>query len=123
MSYSGVTMHGRGIASRMHDRRIGPVEDAVGCELYPGTLNVSLSRAFDWGATHRQITVPDAADWNELDGEWRTGTLRLYPVAINGLAAWVMRLDRSRAPLSLVEIVAPVRLRDMVDGPVTLDHA
>jgi CTP-dependent riboflavin kinase len=113
---------GKGIASRMHTRRIGPVEAITG-PLRPGTLNLVLDRRFDWGAAHHAVQVPDARDWSNLDGAWYESTARIYPVSVNGLRAWVMHLDRSRASKRLVEIVAAVRLRDVLEDPVTVAHA
>jgi CTP-dependent riboflavin kinase len=112
---------GKGIASRMHARRIGPVEAITG-PLYPGTLNLVLDRRFDWGMAHHAVRIPDARDWSNLDGAWYESAARIYPVTVNGLGAWVMRLDRSRASKRLVEIVASVRLRDVVLSPVLVKH-
>lgn len=115
--------NGTGIASRMHDRRIGPVERLVGVPLHRGTLNLTLDRPFDWAAEHVTLTLPDAKDWQDLDGEWFESPARVSPVLVGYHAAWAMRLDRSSAPANLIEVVAPVRLRDVVETLCIVRHA
>lgn len=122
MTYTARMIPGKGIASRMHARRIGPVEELVGTALHPGTLNLKLDRAFDWGADHTELTIPDAKVWTNLAGEWFRSQVSVYPITVNGIEAWAMRLKRSRAGRHVVEVLAPVMLRDVLSAPVTVEH-
>lgn len=123
MIYRARMVNGTGIASRMHDRRIDPIQQYVGACLHRGTLNLSLDKPFDWAAPHEAITVPDAKNWQDLDGPWFESVARVYPVLVGYQRAWVMRLDRSSAPANTIEVVAPVRLRDVVETHCIVRHA
>ncbi len=122
----GVWVRCTGKATIMHARRGEALAAATGAEVSPGTLNLDLDQDFAWGAPHREAEVPDAEDWGDLGGPWATSTARLWPVWVSEggqcLPGWVMRLDRSRAPLHRVELIAAVSVRAMLgDGPYQLE--
>jgi riboflavin kinase len=78
----------------------------LGFEPFPGTLNVKLDEPF-LPAEHQAIKIEGFWD------EGRTfGDCRCYRIRLNGLEAAIVRPERSRYPPDLVEVVAPVRLRD-----------
>lgn len=119
--YVARPLNGTGKATIMHARRGPTVEEHVGVQIVPGTLNASLDRPFDWSGA-AEIPIPDAVSWSDLGGEWFTSTARIQPVTIAGIPAWAMRLERSRAPMTLVELVSDARLRDRIhDWPATLE--
>jgi CTP-dependent riboflavin kinase len=112
---------GAGLAAPLHTRLRGMVlENAVGVELHPGTLNVQLTSRFPWEETDcLTVQLPDPRSYSL----WSAGKLtpindvraRLYPVVVEeNYRAWVLRLDRSRASMRLVELISPVRLRDVL---------
>lgn len=110
---------GTGKASQMHDRRAPAFERFTGPGLVTGTLNARLDRAFDWTGAET-ILVPDAASWSDLDGPWIQSTARVQALTIGGVHAWAVRMERSKAPGELVELVSTARLRDAVEWPATL---
>ncbi len=110
-----------GKASVMHERRGQALEQATGTRLYPGTLNLGLDKRFAWStAPHKVVMVPDAVKWGSTNGPWTTSEARLYPIYVNDHPAWVLRLARSGASRSHIEVLASVRLRDHHKSPVTV---
>ena len=113
MTYTATPRDGAGKAAVMHERRGAAIADAVGVDVVPGTLNVMLNRPFDWAGA-KVVPMPDAVSWSALDGPWLTSTARIKRVEVGGVEAWALRMERSRAPDRLLELVAPVRLRDAI---------
>jgi CTP-dependent riboflavin kinase len=113
----GQMRHGTGKATIMHERRGPALEEYAGTDLHPGTLNIVLDRPFDWSGAET-IAVPDAVSWADLDGEWFVSSASVQPISVGDMDAWAVRMERSRAPRNLIEVVAPVRLRDKLSGTV-----
>jgi riboflavin kinase len=85
----------------------------LGFEPFAGTLNIRLDEPF----------VPSNLQAIKIEGfrdEGRTfGECKCYRILVNGIEAAIVRPDRSNYPAHLVEVVAPVRLRDalhLADG-------
>lgn len=85
--------------------------EATGVALYPGSLNVELSEPW---------LVPEGARRLE-PGDFDVGgvCMNIVPCSINGVPAFILRTDRNNAgtgnhPPTVVEIAAPVRLRDLL---------
>ena len=77
----------------------------LGFDPFPGTLNIKLSEPF----------VPPEQDAIKIDGfrdENRTfGGCKCYKVSIRGIRCAIVRPDRTSYSPTLVEIIAPVNLR------------
>jgi len=76
---------------------------------FPGTLNIKLDEPF----------VPVARRAIRIEGfqdEGRTfGGCRCYKIRVKGIEAAIVRPDRSSYPANLVEVIAPVSLREALD--------
>jgi CTP-dependent riboflavin kinase len=95
----------------------------VGMELFPGTLNVVLNEPWYAPAHCIRMEPPEYAV-----------PLSIVPCRISGLAAFILRTDKNNAGQgdhapTVIELAAPVRLRDALnlnDGDevnITLDDA
>ena len=72
---------------------------------FPGTLNVLLDEPFPAGASQ-------AIKIEGFQEEGRTfGECKCYRIKLNGIDAAVVRPERSRHPPELIEVIAPVQLR------------
>lgn len=87
--------------------------EKLGFDPYPGTLNLKIREPF----VQRDASAVEIAGFKDATRTY--GGCRCYPVAIGGVKAAIIRPDRSSYPLDLVEIIAPVNLRQtlgMSDG-------
>ena len=80
---------------------------------FPGTLNVRL--------TDQSAQMRDSMDIIQPlvihgfnDGERSFGGVKCYPVEIEGMKGAVIIPDRTHYPADLLEIIAPVKLREML---------
>jgi riboflavin kinase len=89
----------------------------LGFEPYPGTLNLRLTEPLPLMRTSAgSIRIEGFMDENRT-----FGGCRCYPVKINGIRGAIIRPERSSYPADLVEVIAPVNLREMLclsDGDV-----
>ncbi len=80
----------------------------LGFEPYPGTLNLKLAEPLAFARAFRgSIRIEGFRDENRTFGE-----CRCYPVKINGIKGAIIRPERSSYPADLVEVIAPVNLRE-----------
>lgn len=125
--WTGEVRSGAGGASKAfayaNGRRCKEIAEVIGAMPYPGSLNVHLTEPFDWTLPHRVAWVLDVVERGKgLDVEWAHRKARLYPVCVNvgeggpNLDAWVFRFDGERYADSFVELLAPCRLRDHLQG-------
>jgi len=119
--WDGLITHGAGGATPAFtyadDRRRRELATLTGELPFPGSLNVRLTRAFDWTLPHITGAVLDVVNRRSgLNSPWVHRTARLYPVTVNGHNAWVFRFDGDTYPESFVELIAPIKLRDVLDG-------
>lgn len=116
----GVVESGKGDAARWLRRFAAVYADALDIPLHPGSLNVRLDNSFDWSA-------PELGDWTvRLDlrphgGEREVVMIPCVLPDLDGTPGWLWTttVTASRPPSPLVEIVAPVHLRErfgLVDG-------
>ncbi len=80
----------------------------LGFEPYPGTLNLKLAEPLPFARAFRDsIRIEGFRDENRTFGE-----CRCYPVKINSVRGAIIRPERSSYPANLVEVIAPVNLRE-----------
>jgi len=78
---------------------------------FPGTLNVQLSE--NSSALRKRLQeIPAIRIDGFNDGERTFGGGRCYPVKVGGIEAAVVVPDRTHYPSDLIEIIAPIKLRD-----------
>jgi len=78
----------------------------LGFEPFPGTLNIKLDEPFV-PVTWQAIKIEGFQD------EGRTfGDCRCYRIRVKGIEAAIVRPERSSYPANLVEVIAPVSLRE-----------
>jgi riboflavin kinase, archaea type len=73
---------------------------------FPGTLNIKLDRPF----------IPQTMKTIYIEGFWdenrNYGKCKCYTISVQGIKAAIIRPDRSNYPADLVEVIAPVHLRE-----------
>jgi riboflavin kinase len=78
----------------------------LGFDPFPGTLNL-------WLEAPLSLSEEEAILIEGFISAGRSyGSCRCYPCRVGGLSCAIIRPDRSTYPLSLIEIIAPVRLRE-----------
>ncbi len=78
---------------------------------FPGTLNIKLSESSSV-LRNRLMELPAVKIEGFNDGERTFGGGKCYIVSVGGLEAAVVSPERTHYPLDLIEIIAPVKLRD-----------
>lgn len=95
------------------NRRVGEIESVLGFRPYPGSLNLQAVRDFDWDVAYLRARLLDVVDRRAgLESPWAPRWARLYPVQVDGLAAWAFRFEGESYPRSFLECIASGRLRD-----------
>lgn len=81
---------------------------------FPGTLNVQLSKS---SSPIRNLLreMPAIRIEGFNDGERTFGSGNCYPVVVGGIEAAVVAPERTHYPSDLIEIIAPVKLRDALE--------
>lgn len=121
-SYRAKLMDGAGGASKAFvfndNARIKQIREAIGVECWPGSLNVQLSHSFNWnhGYFRAQITDVDNRKAGLRNAKWLPRWARFYPVKINDIDAYVFRFEGEGYPPDFLELLAPTRLRDHIQG-------
>ena len=81
---------------------------------FPGTLNVQLSEnSLAIRKLLREMPAAQVDGFN--DGERTFGGGKCYFVVIGGIEAAIVAPDRTHYPSDLIEIIAPVKLRDVLE--------
>jgi len=81
---------------------------------FPGTLNVQLSEgSLPLRSLLREIPSTQVEGFN--DGERTFGGGKCYPVVVGGIDAAIVTPERTHYPSDLIEIIAPVKLRDALE--------
>lgn len=119
--WTGQVVSGAGGASRafLHKdgQRIREICGALGVLMFPGSLNVRLDSPFDWTAPHKTVHLTDWIDRRRgFSGPQALRKCGFWSVEVEGVEAWAMRFAGESYPETFVELVAPVRLRDHIDG-------
>jgi riboflavin kinase, archaea type len=78
---------------------------------FPGTLNVKLSENSS-AIRNRLLRLPAVQIEGFNDGERTFGGGKCYPVNVGGIEAAVVTPERTHYPSDLIEIIAPVNLRN-----------
>ncbi|HII79149.1 MAG TPA: CTP-dependent riboflavin kinase [Methanosarcina sp.] len=86
-------------------------EDKLHFVPFPGTLNVQLSESSS-ALRNRLREMPSVQIDGFNDGERTFGGGNCYPIRVGGIEAAVVVPDRTHYPSDLIEIIAPVKLRD-----------
>ena len=81
---------------------------------FPGTLNVQLSKN---SSILRNLLseIPAVRIEGFNDGERTFGGGKCYPVVVGGMVAFIVAPERTHYPPDLIEIIAPVKLRDALE--------
>lgn len=88
-------------------------EEKLRFEPFPGTLNIQLSEnSSALRNLLREMPAVRIEGFN--DGERTFGGGKCYPVIIGGIEAAVVAPERTHYPSDLIEIIAPVKLRDVL---------
>jgi len=80
--------------------------EKLGFVPFPGTLNVRLEEPFP--AERQAIQIEGFVEEGKSFGE-----CKCYRIKLNGIEAAVVRPEKSRYPLELIEVIAPIKLRTM----------
>jgi len=81
----------------------------LGFDPFPGTLNLRLKAPF-------ALSEEDAILVDGFISAGRSyGSCRCYPCRIDGLRCAIIRPDRSAYPSNLIEIIAPISLREAMN--------
>jgi len=78
---------------------------------FPGTLNVQLSENSS-ALRNMLLEMPAVRIEGFNDGERTFGGGNCYPIRVEGIEAAVIVPERTHYPSDLIEIIAPVKLRD-----------
>lgn len=121
-SIAGVMQGGAGGATKAFeydgDRRIAEMESILGARPVPGSLNVQLAEPFEWDRGYLRAQVLDVQDRAAgLNSAWAPRWARFYPLTIDEVPAWAFRFEGERYDRKFLELIAPVRLRDVLTGP------
>jgi len=81
---------------------------------FPGTLNVKLSESSS-ALRNRLLELPAVQIEGFSDGERTFGGGKCYSVNVGGIEAAVIAPERTHYPSDLIEIIAPVKLRDTLN--------
>jgi hypothetical protein len=137
----GAAVNGAGGATRAwtfsNGRRIQEVENILGEEVLPGSLNIVLEEDFPWdeygyfqGSVLDVVDREDAAKVGLDKTRWHKRRARFYPVAMRQpgthavASGYVFRFLGEEYPLNFVEVVSPVMLRRVIYevAPATMKY-
>lgn len=99
-------------------RRIHEIHAILGVKPVAGSLNLRLDGPFDWDRGYLRSQVLDVQDRAAgLSSAWAPRWARFYPITIDEVPAWAFRFEGERYDRKFMELIAPMRLRDAVQGP------
>lgn len=100
-------------------RRMDEIEEAMGWRPVPGSLNLAVDGPFNWDDGYYRAQVLDVIERGKgLDVNWSPRWARFYPLTIDGVAACGFRFEGEGYRRNFLELIAPVKLRDAVKGPL-----
>lgn len=98
-------------------RRISEIEDILGYRPYPGSLNCTVDRPFDYSKNYYTASILDLKNRSTgLDGEWALREARFIPVIVIGdeiVDAHAFKFKGDSYAPEFIELISPVRLRDI----------
>jgi SAM-dependent methyltransferase len=96
-------------------RRQHEIARTLGYLPYQGSLNLITDVPFDFGSHYYRAPLLDVVKRGiGLDSPWALRPCRYYPIEIEGVPAHALRCEGEHYPLTLVELVAPEKLRDLL---------
>lgn len=108
-----ITGLGEGQYYISRDGYMSQFRDKLGFKPYPGTLNVRLDGA-SAEMRERMTLIKPIVVHGFSDGERSFGGGKCYLIEIEGIRGAVVIPDRTHYPADLLEIIAPVKLREML---------
>lgn len=122
VSWTGATVDGAGGATKAFEyaggRRMKEIENILGFVPFPGSLNLVGPGDFYNDTGYYRAQILDVKERGHgLDVEWAPRWARFYPVQVNGIDAWAFRFEGEHYAQTLVELIAPIRLRDQLKEP------
>jgi riboflavin kinase len=85
------------------------LQQKLGFDPFPGTLNLRLKAPL-YLPEEEAILIEGF-----ISASRSYGSCKCYPCRVGGLKCAIVRPDRSAYPLTLIEIIAPVSLRESMD--------
>lgn len=120
--YKGKAQDGGAGASRAmaHERcrRMLELKEILGYMPFPGSLNLSLDRPFDYSQPCIEAEVLNPQSVHNFDAPWVKEVFQFWPITIAGIEAHAVcmkRRHRAQRQPTFMEVYAPVRLRDFGD--------
>lgn len=108
--------------ARNNDLRRHEIRATLGYLPYPGSLNLHLMRPFPWGDSAFVCgLILDPEVRGDPGSPWLPRWCRFYPVEVIGrrgekISAHLMRFEGERYAATFAELIAPWRLRDLIQG-------
>jgi len=117
--YKGKAQKGAGGASRAmtHERcrRMTELQKVLGYMPFPGSLNMTLDKPFDFSRPHLSAPILEKPKPGVWDTEWKPKTFNFWPITINGVDCHAVMVEGWKRPACFLEVYAPARLRDFGD--------
>lgn len=85
--------------------------EKLGFQPFPGTLNIKLNEN-STSLLQRIDCIQSVGIQGFNDGERTFGAGKCYPARVNGIKSAIIVPERTHYPTNLLEIIAPVNLRD-----------
>ncbi|TQD26769.1 winged helix-turn-helix domain-containing protein/riboflavin kinase [Methanolobus vulcani] len=95
------------------DGYMSQFRDKLDFKPFPGTLNVRLNGESAQIRDNMDLIQPIIINGFN-DGERSFGGVKCYPIEIEGIKSAVIIPDRTHYPADLLEIIAPVKLREVL---------
>jgi SAM-dependent methyltransferase len=113
----GTVRSGAGGAAKAFEhaggRRIAEIRHAFDLDPFPGSLNLTLDRPFDWGVGYFRAQISDWVDRSKgFSGPQALRWCRFAPVLFDNHDAFAMRFEGDGYPADFVELVSDTKLRD-----------
>lgn len=90
-------------------------EEKLGFHPYPGTLNLLLEREHDLIVREMLDNCPYIKINGFIDEGRTFGAVKCYPVSIDSIPGAILSPLRTHHPKNIIEIIAPVYLREELD--------
>jgi riboflavin kinase len=90
-------------------------EEKLGFHPYPGTLNLLLEREHDLIVREMLDNCPHIKINGFIDEGRTFGAVQCYPVSIDSIPGAILSPLRTHHPKNIIEIIAPVYLREELD--------
>lgn len=117
--YDGIAADGAGGATvaflHENSRRIKEINDIIGVECYPGSLNIKIDSPFDFNFGYFSGEIHDVANRSKgMNSEWVKREVRFYPIRVDGNEAYAMRFVGDEYENRFIEAISPYKLRGKI---------